>query len=52
MLIQPQAGHMVIFPSFLRHCPSPCPNTTRMRIAFWIDSSWMLQLRDPNANEG
>jgi hypothetical protein len=43
--ITPKAGHLIIFPSFLRHRPSLCPHTERIRIALCIDSHWTVQMR-------
>lgn len=42
--IKPKAGHMVIFPSYLRHRPTRCPSTRRPRIALCIDSHWAIQM--------
>lgn len=42
--IRPKAGHMIIFPSYLRHRPSACPSTEQTRIALCMDSHWTIQM--------
>ncbi|MCB1714779.1 MAG: hypothetical protein KDK05_06560 [Candidatus Competibacteraceae bacterium] len=42
--IVPKAGHMIIFPSYLKHRPSRCPNTEQIRISLCMDSHWTIQL--------
>lgn len=44
--LEPKAGHMIIFPSFLRHRPGACPGTNRTRVALCMDSHWTVQMRE------
>lgn len=41
--IVPKPGHMIIFPSYLKHRPSRSPNTKRTRISLCMDSHWTVQ---------
>jgi len=41
--VVPRAGHMIIFPSYLKHKPTPSPTTTQTRIALCMDSHWTVQ---------
>ncbi len=42
--LEPKPGHMIIFPSYLKHRPTRCPTTDHARIALCMDSYWTIQL--------
>jgi len=42
--VVPKAGHMIIFPSWLKHRPTPSPSTKKTRISLCMDSHWTVQM--------
>lgn len=47
--VQPVQGHLVVFPSYLMHRPTPCPSAETWRISINMDAfvHWKKRIEDP-----
>jgi hypothetical protein len=47
--VQPLQGHLIVFPSYLMHRPTPCPSAETWRISINMDAfvHWKKRLEEP-----